>query len=142
MSDLVQINLSVSKDLTDQVDTLKAKHGWSKREVVTTGVGMLAELMERHEKVAEKAEPDVGELFMRLARLMPTALEDVKVEHGRFSDGSPALIYNEKWVIGDDRNGDLMAVRKDGAQIGHISGGQIEVLAERDVEVTEIASLT
>jgi xanthine/CO dehydrogenase XdhC/CoxF family maturation factor len=45
-------------------------------------------------------------------------------------------------VIGDDRNGDLMAVRKDGAQIGHISGGQIEVLAERDVEVTEIASLT
>jgi hypothetical protein len=138
MSDLVQLNLSVDTGLRDEVDDLASDHPWTKRQVITTAVEGLAYLMERHERAAAKAsEPDVAELFLRLARLMPARLVDAKVEHGRFGDGGPALIVTladddlPPWVIGPDQNGDLMAVRQDGSQIGHITRGQIQVLADR-----------
>jgi hypothetical protein len=138
MSDLVQLNLSVDARLRDDVDDLAGDHPWTKRQVITTAVEGLAYLMDRHERAAAKAsEPDVAELFLRLARLMPARLVDAKVEHGRFSDGRPALIVTladddlPPWVIGPDQNDDLMAVRQDGSQIGHITRGQIQVLADR-----------
>jgi hypothetical protein len=52
---------------------------------------------------------------------------------------------DEKWVVAEDRNGDLMAVRKDGGEIGHISHGRIEVLAElteSDQALHGVASVT
>ena len=37
-------------------------------------------------------------------------------------------------MIADDNNGDLMAVRKDGSEVGYLAHGDIEVLAERDFD--------
>jgi hypothetical protein len=131
MSELVQLNLSVDRDLSDLVEELARHHGWTKRQAVTAAVEALKVLMKRHETTAAKAsEEDVGELFLRVARLMPAGLTDAKVEWGRLSDGRPALIVRD-WVIADDGSGDLMAVRRDGSQVGYLAHGDIEVLAER-----------
>ena len=145
MSETKQLNTLVPPEIVTLVNQLQADHkhyGWgNKGQIVTTAVEALAELMKHHEKTAERAREDgVGELFLRLAHLMPAGFIDAKVEEARFSDGRPALIYKEEWVIAEDRNGDLMVVRRDGSQVGHIAHGQIKVLA--DLDTTATASVT
>jgi len=132
----------VYPELVAKIDELAEMYDWSsKREVVTTAIEALAELMKHHKKTAERAREDaVGDLFLRLAHLMPAGFIDAKVEEARFSDGRPALIYKEEWVIAEDRNGDLMVIRRDASQVGHVAHGQIEVLA--DLDATATASVT
>lgn len=134
MTDWKQLNISVEQDVLDLVDALAREHGWNKRETITAALEALQNLMERHERTAAKAtEADVGDLFRKVARLMPAGLTDARVEWGRLSDGRPALIVREEWVIADDNAGDLMAVRRDGRQVGYLAHGDIKPLAERDV---------
>jgi hypothetical protein len=129
-----QMNTLVPEEIPELVDKLRKKYGWSSNgQVVTTALEALAKLMERHETTAAMAsDEDVGELFTRVSRVIPAGLTDAKVEWGRLSDGRPALIVREEWVIADDNNGDLMAVRRDGSQVGYLAHSDIEVLAERD----------
>jgi hypothetical protein len=136
MSKIKQMNTLVSEDIPSLVDDLRKGNGWSNNgQVVTIAVEALKVLMKRHETTAAKAaEEDVGDLFTRVSRLIPAGLADAKVEWGRLSDGRPALIVREEWVIADDNNGDLMAVHRDGSQVGYLAHGDIEVLAERDFD--------
>jgi hypothetical protein len=133
--DLVQLNLSVDRDLWKKVNDLSREFG-SKRQVVTTAVETLAILMERYHEGAKKASKrDVRDLFLRVARLMPARFKDATVVEGRFSDGRPALVLDDEWWIAEDRNGELMVVRKDGGEIGYIGHGDIVFaeLTERDL---------
>jgi hypothetical protein len=135
-----QMNTIVPEGLPDFVRDLRKDYGWSdKGQVVTAGVYALAYLLDRHDKTAAEAlekgaEQDVVDLFVRVSRLMPAPLTNDKVEWGRLSDGRPALIVREEWVIANDNAGDLMAVRRDGSQVGYVAQGDIQVLAERDFD--------
>jgi len=138
---LHQMNLSVRPELPLRVKTLAKRHGWTKRQVVEMAVDALFETMKEHEATAKRASSrDVGDLYRRVARLMPQALANAKVQEGRRTGGDPALIVDE-WVIAEDKNGDLMAVQLDGSQVGHISEGEIVVIADRSAEVSEVAAL-
>ena len=132
-----QMNTIVPEEIPKMVRNLRKANGWTDNgQVVTTAAYALAYLLERYDKVAERladedVEKDVLDLFIRLSRLMPARLVDDKVEWGRLSDGRPALILREEWVIADDNAGDLMAVRRDGGQVGYVARGDVQVLAER-----------
>jgi hypothetical protein len=136
VTSLAQLNLSVDHDFKDKVFAPLAERYASKREALETATETLALLLSRYEKLARKAEPDVGALFMRVAHKLPARLADAKVEHARFADGRAALLitlaHDDRvpWVIAPDANDDLMAIRKDGSQIGHLTHGTIEILAD------------
>jgi hypothetical protein len=40
----------------------------------------------------------------------------------------------EEWYIADDGAGELMAVRRDGGQVGYVARGDVQVLAERNID--------
>ena len=132
---LVQMNLSVDQHTRDLAAALADDPHWrSQREVVTTALDCLAELMERYRAVAEEAaDDDVGALFLHVAHAMPATLSAGPVTWGRFNDGRPVLILDD-WYVAEDLGGDLMAVRADGSQIGQIVHGRIEVIAEQALE--------
>jgi len=137
MTDLVQLNLSVDGDLRDTVDRLAVRRGSTKREVITTAVYALAQLSERLELLIRESasvEEDLGDLIREVAHLMPFPLIAAKIGWGRLSDGRVALIVDDEWWIARDPNGDLMAIRPDGGQVGYISRGRIEALADLVVE--------
>ena len=136
-----QMNTFVPDDLAELVAKIQTDHKpyWSSRgQVVAAGVYALAELMRRLAPLAENAtEPDVAELFRRVAHEMPAALVGEQVGWGRLDDGRAALTLGA-WWIAEDVNGDLLAVRRDGSAIGGIVRGRIEPLAERDMEIEAI----
>jgi hypothetical protein len=116
-------------------------NGWSVATAAQTAIEALEVLLDLHSQTAAKAaEPDVRELFMELARLMPAGLvEGRQTEWGRISDGGAALIV-DGWVFARDTNGEMMAVRQDAGQVGHIDRGRVQPLADTIV-VDEIAAL-
>lgn len=136
-----QMNTIVPEDLPELVKDLRKANGWTDNgQVVTTAIYALRYLLEeRHDKEIEKAteagiDQDVLDLFKRLTRVMPGRLVDDKLEWARLSDGRPALILREEWYIADDGAGELMAVRRDGGQVGYVARGDVQVLAERDID--------
>lgn len=159
MPELVQMNVSVREDLPALVETLAAETETAKYRVIETAVDLYAELrrlvadpdlildplremMDRHEAIAAKAtQPDVGALYLRLARLMPYELAEGKVQEARRANGDPALIVADEWIFAENNDGELMALRLDGSQSGHIESGQIVVLAEHSTEVAKVAAL-
>src|SRR3954447_10425746 len=127
-------------DLLDHPLQGREAANWSVAVAAQTAFAALAVLIDRHKKVARKAEQkDLRRLYMRVAYAMPGALMGAQVVHGRLANRRPALIVallgeEEKppWVIGEDTKGELMAVRHDGSQLGAIVAGDIEARAERD----------
>jgi hypothetical protein len=119
--------LSVERETHERLRELARQNDWSVQDAVRVAVETLDELMSRHEGTSTRAsDPDVGRLFLQLARLAPAMLTDCKVEEARFSDGRPALILDETWVFAPDNAGQLMVAKKDGTAIGRIEHGRIE----------------
>jgi hypothetical protein len=44
------------------------------------------------------------------------------------------LTIDSDWVISTDPSGELMAIRRDGSEVGRVAHGEIEVLAERTTD--------
>jgi hypothetical protein len=132
-----QFNTTVPDEIPDIARALRKSNGWAENgEVVTTALHALAYLLERYDKAIEKSakegiEQDVLDLFKRVTRVLPGRLIDDRVDWARLSDDRPALILNQEWVVADDGAGDLMAVRRDGGQVGYLARGDVQVLAER-----------
>jgi hypothetical protein len=142
--------ITVATEAHELLRRLADENGWSVAVAAQTAFEALAVLMDRHKKTAKKArQKDLRELFLKVAYAMPGGLMGAEVAHGRFPDGRAALVVtllgDEKkppWIIGEDNNGDLMAVRQDGSQVGGIVAGDIAVLAERQrPEVEALESL-
>jgi hypothetical protein len=131
------LNTPVPDEIPGIVRDLRKASGWTENgQVVTAAIDALAYLLERHDKAIARSaedgvEQDVLDLFKRVSRVLPARLVDDRVDWGRLSDGRPALILNQEWVIADDGAGDLMAVRHDGNEVGYLARGDIQPLAER-----------
>jgi hypothetical protein len=134
--------ITVPVEVHQRLRRLARSNGMSVAAAAQTAVEALETLLELHAGTAAKAvEPDVGDLFARVAKLIPAGLVDGKrVEWGRLEDGRPALLV-EGWVIAEDLNGDVMLVRDDGGQVGRIHHGRPEVLADRELAVAAVAAL-
>jgi hypothetical protein len=133
--------VTVATEAHEVLRRLADDNGWSIAIAAQTAFEALEVLLDLHSRTAAKAaERDVAELFLALSRLMPAGLvEGKRTEWGRLSDGRPALIV-DGWVFAPDRNGDVMAVRQDGGQVGHIDRGQLQPLTDT-VVVDQIAAL-
>jgi hypothetical protein len=99
--------------------------------VVTKAVETWNDLMRLHEQIAgaDAVEPDVGDLYRRVAREIPVQLIEPKgaVQLG-WTDASkaiPAMQVDEWFIYADPESDELMAVDADGRRRGRVVGGEI-----------------
>jgi hypothetical protein len=126
-----QLNVHLPKQFVERLEPFRKEHGWSRREMVVQALNTLRVLMSLHEEIAEAVEPDIGELYRRLARKVPSYLVEPK---GDMALGwtnekrEDAAIQIEGWFItADAETGELIAVNESG-QRGGIADGAISDL--------------
>jgi hypothetical protein len=128
-------------ELNETLTKFARERGLTRLFVVERGIEAFMDLMDRHERTAEKAtDDDIKELFLRLASEMPVGVDGAKVEEARFPDGRPALVFDGEWVIAPDRNDELMVARKNGGALGRIHRGRPEILRDPELEA-QIAAI-
>jgi hypothetical protein len=132
MTRLVQLNLSVDDELAKKVKKLALDNGWSQREMVTRAINTFGTLMDLHEEIAGRVEPDIGELYRRLARENPVKLVEPKrsTELG-WTDQTreqPAAKIDGWLVSADPETNELIAFDEHGRR-GRYVGGDVHAWA-------------
>jgi hypothetical protein len=138
--DLTQLNVHVPDEIIKLIDGdeerdepgLRARYGWSRRDLVMTAIETLSEVMDAHEKFAEQYAPDQAEVYMRLAAEKPAGFLQVPKEGIKVGrSGDLPVVRVDDWFVFPDRNtGALLAERQgeDGTQIARIVDGEIKPL--------------
>jgi hypothetical protein len=137
--DLTQLNVHVPDEIIKLIDGdegrdepgLRARYGWSKRDLVMTAIDALAQLMKAHDAYAAQHDDDIGELYMRLAAEMPAGFVEVPKEGIRVgrAAGMPAVMVNGWLVFPDQETGALLAEEQGGeGRIARIVDGEIKPL--------------
>jgi hypothetical protein len=132
--------ITVASEAHELLRKIADDNGWSVADAAQTAIEALETLLELHSSTAAKAaEPDVGQLFLALSRLMPAGLVQGKeTGWGRLQDGRPALILDD-FYFSIDANGEVMAIRGDGREVADVRNGKRRVIANVQT-VEEIAA--
>lgn len=131
---LTQLNVHLPDDVTETVERLQQRYGWSKRDLVMTAIRALAQVMDAHEAFAAQYDQDIGEVYTRLAAEMPAGFVEVPkdgVRVGRAA-GMPAVMIGKEWVVwADPASGDLFAEEQGG-------GGRIAVVVDGAIKPLKV----
>jgi hypothetical protein len=133
--DLTQLNVHVPDEIIKLIDGdeeldepgLRARYGWSKRDLVMTALRALKAIMDAHGKYAEQHPPDVADLYMRIAREIPAGYIDVPRDGVRagYRGDQPAVELVD-WIV-TELEGDLFAQELGGeGRLAKISDGELK----------------
>ena len=130
MATYTQMNVHIEPEWVDRVEQLAAEHDWSKAQTIRVAIRTLVEVMSKHQDAPRDADPDIRDLYLRIAREIPGQLVEVSrsVEFERVT-GVPA-IRAEGWLIWeDDATGELLAREQAGEQrFGRVRDGKVEAM--------------
>jgi hypothetical protein len=113
------------------------KNGWPVGKAATLAIRTLTEVMSKHEEalrhpddVTRPADDDIRDLYMAVAREIPSDLVEVVRSLDPRYVGDQPVIRAEGWLIWRDQaTGDLIAREETGEQrFGRLRNGRIEVM--------------
>lgn len=130
MSELVQMNLSVSPDLVEKVEALADDTGWSKRRVVEMAVTNYAYLLETLPKALEDFDDDIVELFVRVIREWPSRFVELTdaIQFARIRGEIPAIRMQTGWVVYPAEDGEIEAIEEETGRHAKLVDGELKVL--------------
>jgi hypothetical protein len=137
MANFTQMNIHIEPKWVDEVERLAETHGWSKARAIRIAIRTLTEVMSKHEEalrhhddVTRLADDDIRDLYMAVAREIPSDLVEVVRSLDPRYIGDQPVIRAEGWLIWRDQaTGDLIAREEAGKQrFGRVMNGRIEVM--------------
>lgn len=137
MTNFTQMNIHIEPKWVDEIERLAETHRWSKARAIRIAIRTLTEVMSKHEEalrhpddVTRPADEDVRDLYMAVAREIPSDLVEVVRSLDPRCVGGQPVIRAEGWLIWRDQaTGDLIAREEAGEQrFGRLLNGKIEVM--------------
>jgi hypothetical protein len=134
---LTQMNIKIEPEYVDEVERLAEEHGWSKARAIRTAIRTLSQVMSKHEEalrhpddVTRSVDDDIRDLYMAVAREIPSDLVEVVRSLDPLYIGDQPVIRAEGWLIWRDQTtGDLIAREEAGEQrFARVMNGRIEVM--------------
>lgn len=134
---LTQMNIKIEPEWVDEIERLAKQHGWSKARAIRIAIRTLTEVMAKHEEalrhpddITRPADDDIRDLYMAVAREVPSDLVEVVRSLDARYVGDQPVIRAQGWLIWRDQaTGDLVAREEGGEQrFGRVRNGRIEVM--------------
>ena len=122
------VNVPLADETVEKLQAFRRDYEWTQKDSIELGVQALAAIMELHELVAEKVEPEIAELYRRVAREMPAHLveprpkADMQVGWTDETKETPAVRVDGWYITAE--NDHLEAVNDKG-QRGRVRGGVV-----------------
>jgi hypothetical protein len=130
MANLKQMNTWIEPNLIEEIERLAQVHGWSKAGAIRAAIRTLSEVMSKHEDAPRFADPDIRDLYLRIAREIPGQLVEVSRSVELLYVGDTPAVKAEGWLIWeDDATGELLAREQAGEQrFGRVINGKVEAM--------------
>jgi predicted transcriptional regulator len=134
---LTQMNIKIEPEYIDEIERLAEEHGWSKARAIRIAIRTLSEVMSKHEEalrhpddVTHPADDDIRDLYMAIAREIPSDLVEVVRSLDPRYVGDQPVIRAEGWLLWKDQaTGEILAREEVGEQrFGRVINGKVEAM--------------